>query len=230
MEDLPRDVLFSIALQSPPGALFNLCQTDRRYADICREQHFWKEKLYRDFPGVALYGLNTKDYKYTYSLLYQGIPLAIKLHLIENYPYYVIFGDEMRVYSINGYRIDQNTTNPLALETKKVLMKNPDYLTRPSIWNIVELPEEKLTSKPYFVLLQNGYAILTSEGNRATAIRYSGNNSPIVAYYPMWLPDPEAPLSYWEHEFNDLPEFSPTILRVLEELRVSGDPLVLHTH
>lgn len=49
MQALPLETVWHIALGLPPKDLLHLCQTRREYAEICKEDTFWREKVRRDF-------------------------------------------------------------------------------------------------------------------------------------------------------------------------------------
>jgi len=46
---LPNDVIFTVLLESDYNTILNLCQTSIAINKICQNDHFWYQKLNKDF-------------------------------------------------------------------------------------------------------------------------------------------------------------------------------------
>ena len=49
-QDLPKNPTMLVALQAPIGSLKSLCKTNKKLAEICRQDHFWKLRTEQDYP------------------------------------------------------------------------------------------------------------------------------------------------------------------------------------
>ncbi len=49
LTDFSNEVLFSILLNAEPKDIANYCQTSKRASEICKEQSFWRAKLWKDY-------------------------------------------------------------------------------------------------------------------------------------------------------------------------------------
>jgi len=71
IEKLPDELIFEYMLKLDPRSLQNACRINKRYAEICNDQHFWKKKIdidYKDYYIPSCEG----DYKKCWIRLYQG--------------------------------------------------------------------------------------------------------------------------------------------------------------
>ncbi len=50
IKDMPRDMLFEIALQMDVKDILNLCKTSKQFAEICKNDYLWFKLLERDYP------------------------------------------------------------------------------------------------------------------------------------------------------------------------------------
>ena len=49
LSNFPYEVLFNILLNAEPKDIANYCQTSKRASQICKEQDFWRAKLWKDY-------------------------------------------------------------------------------------------------------------------------------------------------------------------------------------
>lgn len=54
MEDLPYEIVLESLLRLDPVSLQYMCRVNRYYADICRDDIFWKRKVRIDYPDEKL--------------------------------------------------------------------------------------------------------------------------------------------------------------------------------
>lgn len=94
LESIPSEINYNILLSLPLNSVLTMCQVNRYYNDICKDDFFWKEKTLYDF-GVKTrpIGLTWKEYYFSLSLrdisvciyLYPSIITNIKqCHFIGN--------------------------------------------------------------------------------------------------------------------------------------------------
>lgn len=63
MEKLPKDILIEIALNLNP----NVCQSAKRENQvICQNEHFWRQKLVKDYPEYTNFKLKKCSYRIIY--------------------------------------------------------------------------------------------------------------------------------------------------------------------
>jgi len=81
--DIPKDILFLIALDLDLETLSNYCRAQKRFNDIaCANETFWITRLKRDF-GIE-YKHNRKSPKYRYENIYTALNdefMSIELNL-----------------------------------------------------------------------------------------------------------------------------------------------------
>lgn len=54
MESLPRDVLVYLALELDLLDIVNLCKSNKKIDEkICKNHHFWRNKINRDYPNKS---------------------------------------------------------------------------------------------------------------------------------------------------------------------------------
>jgi len=84
MDKLPKDALFSLALQLNLPDLLRFCTSSKRINDlICRKNDIWIAKLNREFPNYnSMFQKDTP--RETYTLLYDLTNLKNKLGLKES--------------------------------------------------------------------------------------------------------------------------------------------------
>lgn len=75
MQLLPNENLFQILLPLPYEEILDKCRTSSQFNNICQDQHFWSEKLKRDFP-LASKNPNLTA-KTQYELFYKDNPCWI---------------------------------------------------------------------------------------------------------------------------------------------------------
>jgi len=106
---LPKDVLILLALEMDIEYVINLCKTSSIFNQkICKNEHFWKNKLFKDYEieedlhdakdeylsirndlknnpqDILSYGINTENYKLVKASLEWGADPNIKI--LSNYP------------------------------------------------------------------------------------------------------------------------------------------------
>ena len=82
MENLPKDVLFRLALELNLPELLKLCATNKRINSlVCERNDIWYYKLNSEFPGYQMLKPTPKD---NYRLLYELTQLKQKLDLKED--------------------------------------------------------------------------------------------------------------------------------------------------
>ena len=84
MDKLPKDALFSLALELNLPDLLRFCTSSKRINDlICRKNDIWIAKLNREFPNYnPMFQKDTP--RQTYTLLYDLTNLKNKLDLTES--------------------------------------------------------------------------------------------------------------------------------------------------
>lgn len=86
MERLPRDINNELIGTLPYPNLINLCKTNKKWANICKDENTWKILLNRDFPRLK--PLKSTAYRKLYEDLWNNINNSIdeliKNHLIAN--------------------------------------------------------------------------------------------------------------------------------------------------
>lgn len=50
LDDMPKDIKYKILVELPIGDLAKMCQTNKKYQEICNNDEFWRRKLIFDFP------------------------------------------------------------------------------------------------------------------------------------------------------------------------------------
>lgn len=112
MDQLPKDVIFSILLNLQYFTIQKLCLTNKKINSIGREEHFWSEKNKRDF-GSDDWNLGTswrEIYKNNYNLKY---PLTGYRILIPSCGALLTVRNEQEVYFMltNMYNDDAKGAN-----------------------------------------------------------------------------------------------------------------------
>ncbi len=49
LNDFPYEILFDILLNAEPKDIANYCQTSKDASEICKDQSFWRAKLWKDY-------------------------------------------------------------------------------------------------------------------------------------------------------------------------------------
>lgn len=144
METAPKDVLFTIAMNSELPALLRWCESSSRiYKNVCGNDAVWRAKLLKDYPDYDennfKLGLSPKEtYVFMYQLSY------IKKLLDTNDSLYDIFRKSILNFS------------------NKKLMKIPSF-NLPNLQNLI-LNNNQLTEIPQFNLPNLEY--LSLNGNK----------------------------------------------------------------
>ena len=184
--NLPPEVRQQIALEATPEALTRLCQSDQLYANICADPLFWKYKISLDYPMISQF-INKGDYRDMYIKLYKGIPINIELYLSDIYPFYVIHSREVYLKFIDGSPFIAHSYNPVVAtaartaseQSSKRLFKLTDY--------------DSSLGEQSFVVTRDGWAVINLTKSGGAIDLHKTPTGPILAYYPMWVPDPNAP-------------------------------------
>ena len=160
MENFPKDVLYSIALELNLPDLINFCKSHDRIDDlVCKKDSIWITKLNQDFPDWKSFNLD-KNYQEIYTFLYdlrivQNF-LEEKLRLPKKYSLLKLYNLEELYLSYNQLKeipdlnlpnlqrlyLDNNqlTEMPnLNLANLKILNLNNNQLTKISNLNLPEL-------------------------------------------------------------------------------------------
>ena len=67
MEKLPKDILIEIALNLNPNDVISFCKSGKRENQvICQNEHFWRQKLVKDYPEYVNFELTQINYKTNY--------------------------------------------------------------------------------------------------------------------------------------------------------------------
>jgi hypothetical protein len=78
ISDLPNEILFQISYDLDPKSLLNLCQTSKKYSNICKNETFWKRKIQIDFGEIS-------NYKISYFELYKRLTLGYGDLYVQKY-------------------------------------------------------------------------------------------------------------------------------------------------
>ena len=89
-----NDVNINILLQLPYPDIIKLCQTDRRFYNLCQENYLWNQLMDRDFRT-----LTTNKDKNTYILLYHFFNQHT-LDFLKNYININVIYDLQNLYQI----------------------------------------------------------------------------------------------------------------------------------
>ncbi len=97
LTDFPYEVLFNILLNAKPKDIANYCQTSRGAFEICRDQSFWRMKLWKD------YGQQKQVEGMTWKQQYQLRPIrVINSPIAAGRNFYGIIDDRGNLY-MAGY-------------------------------------------------------------------------------------------------------------------------------
>ncbi len=93
LTDFPYEVLFNILLNADPKDIASYCQTSKRASEICKDQSFWRVKLWKD------YGKQEQVEEMTWQKQYQSGPIrVINSHIAAGNGYYAIIDDRGDLY------------------------------------------------------------------------------------------------------------------------------------
>lgn len=120
MENLPKDVLFSIAIDLDLEDLLNFCNSHPKIKDkVCKNKDIWIRKLIKEYPFINV--ANVKDVKGLYLRLNEKIEIDAKKY--KKYK-----KGEYKIKKIDdGYYIPTATNKLLDLKIRKMPI-NPSSL------------------------------------------------------------------------------------------------------
>lgn len=118
---------YKILLNLPVQTLFNVCQINSNYRDICNSEDFWYKKLNFDFPGSIVRKPPELTFKKYYEYLHRELrekPIYFELkHKHENEDEDELKHEDERQF-IGSVWIDKNETNGQVIKDIITLLKN----------------------------------------------------------------------------------------------------------
>ncbi len=119
LTDFPYEVLFNILLNAEPKDIANYCQTSKRASQICKDQDFWRAKLWADYGKQKLMEGMTWQEQYQF-----GQIKVINSHIAAGNGYYAIIDDRGDLYiagrqKLVGPKFSKTLTRVL-LESKAI--------------------------------------------------------------------------------------------------------------
>ena len=153
IETLPKDVLFTLALELDLPSLMNWCQTNAKINDkVCNNSDIWQRKLLNDYPDYKKFNLQ-KPLKEIYKFLYQLSALKNALRTKESL-YDIYLKKELRFPFEGLEKVHLPTINLPNLEVldgnQSKLEKVPELIV-PNL-RILSLPYNNLEEVPPFDL------------------------------------------------------------------------------
>lgn len=131
MEILAPDTLRSIALYLDPEDLLYFCAISRRFALICNDSYFWRNKLYIDFPNINTNHIKLSDFKIEYLKRYEQslqLEASVIRHSYRDDPEYKMRQQEIPKLEKQIEEIDKEhslmSSNPIAEGYKKIIRIN----------------------------------------------------------------------------------------------------------
>ena len=98
ISDFPYEILFNILLNADLKDIANYCQTSKSASGICKDQNFWRIKLWKD------YGRQEKVVGITWKQQYQSKEIkVINSPIAAGNVYYGIVDDQGNLY-VSGLR------------------------------------------------------------------------------------------------------------------------------
>lgn len=165
MERLPKDIDEILLYKLSYLDILRLCQTNKRFANICRDDKFWKILLERDFEG-SRYKNNTfrQSYEYIYNNINNTINELVENKLIANSRYANIENMKKDIFTLISnfikninlsYTLDQFLDLKYRILT--ILSGLPDELIGSGGFDIGKLGLDDIDNELEGLLVELGY-------------------------------------------------------------------------
>ncbi len=128
LENLPNDVIRSIALELKPVDLISLCATNQKLkSTICEDRGFWYRKLIKDYPEYEKFQ-KLLDPKKTYIRKFTEITRIIEKYSGSTNPelverYYKAYTEYISLHFTDEYKIFRNIISEREIVNKYNLNK-----------------------------------------------------------------------------------------------------------
>ncbi len=132
LTDFSYEVLFNILLNADPEDIANYCQTSKRASGICKDQSFWREKLWRD------YGKQNQMKNITWKQQYRLGPIrVINSPITAGWNYYGIIDDRGDLYMAGSNFSGQlgNSTKNFRRNLEKINLKSKVISVTAGLYN-----------------------------------------------------------------------------------------------